>query len=185
MKRLSILFLAAVCSGVLSAADPGVTPAEELAKKWKRTKSISAPVEKLRKGLTVETGEPTAPAVAVEVKVDADTEERFQNIQFTLDSAELMGGTTQAQITEIAKAMRMAGTERFLIEGHTCDRGEDAHNLGLSQQRALAVKVELIRQGVPGERLQVIGFGERDPATANTDEAARQQNRRVQIFRKL
>ena len=78
-----------------------------------------------------------------------------------------------------------AGSERFLIEGHTCDLGSDAHNLGLSQQRALAVKRALEWHGVEPGRLQVLGFGESDPVTANTDETARAKNRRVQIYRKL
>jgi outer membrane protein OmpA-like peptidoglycan-associated protein len=186
MKRLSIFLVAGILRGVLFAADPGITQAEELAKKWKRTKSLAAPVEKVRKGITVETG-PADSAVppVMEVTVDADTEERFQNIQFALDSDRLEGATTFAQLAEIAKAMQMTGTEKFLIEGHTCDLGDDAHNLTLSQRRALAVKRHLNQAGVPAERLQVIGFGESDPATANTSESARQQNRRVQIFRKL
>jgi len=117
--------------------------------------------------------------------VDADTEERFQNIQFQRDSAELMGGTSLAQLDEIAKAMIQAKTEKFLIEGHTCDLGEGGHNLQLSQNRALTVKAYLARQGVASERLQVIGFGESDLLVKDTSEPARQQNRRVQIFRKL
>jgi outer membrane protein OmpA-like peptidoglycan-associated protein len=164
------------------AAEPGVVPAARLAEKWKRTKSIAAPVEKVRKGLGLETGAPAAP---VEVKVDADTAESFQNIQFRKDSDELVGSTTFAQLAEIAKAMQAAGTEKFLVEGHTCDLGGDTHNLSLSQRRALAVRAELVKAGVPSERLQVIGFGKSDPLVQNTDEAAREKNRRVQIFRKL
>jgi outer membrane protein OmpA-like peptidoglycan-associated protein len=183
MKTLPLLIALLSLTSALVAADPGIISAEELGKKWKRTKSITAPVEKLRKGLTVETG--GAPAQTMEVKVDADTEERFQNIQFALDSDRLEGAATFAQLTEIAKAMQMAGTEKFLIEGHTCDLGDGGHNLGLSQKRALAVKAYLAGQGVAPERLQIIGFGPQDPLVANTSEPARQQNRRVQIFRKL
>ena len=70
------------------------------------------------------------------------------------------GVVPAAQLAEIAKAMQAAGTEKFLVEGHTCDLGGDAHNLSLSQRRALVVRGELVKAGVPGERLQVIGFGE-------------------------
>lgn len=181
MKRAAFLALCATATAL--AADPAVIPASELAKKWKRTKSLAAPVEKMRKGLEVEVD--GAPAKPVAVKVDADTACSFQNIQFQRDSAQLMGGTTQTQLAEIAKGMNAAGTEHFLIEGHTCDLGGDQHNLTLSQQRALAVKAALTGLGVPAQRLQVIGFGESEPVTANTDETARSQNRRVQIFRKL
>jgi len=183
MKSLSLQFLLLLTFGSLLAADPAVVPAADLAKKWKRTKSLAAPVEKLRKGLSVEVDGHTA--AKLEVKVDADTACSFQNIQFKLDSAQLEGAGTYAQLAEIAAAMKSAGTESFVIEGHTCDRGEDAHNLSLSQQRALAVREALASLGVPAQRLVVLGFGESEPAVANTDEAARQVNRRVQIFRKL
>ena len=178
MKTIALLLLTITAL----AAEPGVVPAAQLAEKWKRTKSLKAPVEKLRKGLGLELGAPAAP---VAVKVDADTAESFQNIQFRKDSDELTGSTTFAQLAEIAKAMQAAGTEKFLVEGHTCDLGGDAHNLPLSQRRALAVRAELVKAGVPGERLQVIGFGKSDPLVQNTDESARERNRRVQIFRKL
>ena len=184
MKRALLLLL--LCATAVVAADSTVVPANELAKKWKRTKSLAAPVEKIRKGLEVEVdGAPAAASRAIAVKVDADTACSFHNIQFQLNSAVLTGGITQQQLAEIAKGMTAAGTEHFLIEGHTCDLGSDHHNLTLSQQRALAVKAQLVSLGVPAQRLQVIGFGETEPITANTDETARSQNRRVQIFRKL
>jgi outer membrane protein OmpA-like peptidoglycan-associated protein len=181
MKRTVLLFLlcGTFCAG---AAEPEVIPAEQISKKWKRTKSINGPTEKIRKGLEVEV---TSSGQTVEVKVDADTALSFQNIQFQRDSAQLLDGVTASQIAEIARAMKQAGSERFLIEGHTCDLGSDAHNLGLSQQRALAVKRALEWHGVESDRLQVLGFGETDPVTANTDESARAKNRRVQIYRKL
>jgi outer membrane protein OmpA-like peptidoglycan-associated protein len=179
--KLGVLVLLILTAGVALAAEPQVVPAADLAKKWKRTKSLAAPVEKVRKGLEVE----VAAAVPVEVKVDGDTAMSFQNIQFALDSAELMSGLTGVQIAEIARAMAQAGTERFLIEGHTCDLGAHEHNLALSQQRALAVKTALVNLGVDAARLQVMGFGQADPVAPNTDEAARARNRRVQIFRKL
>lgn len=180
--RLILFVLLSTVAAAFAADD--VIPAAELAKKWKRTKSFAAPVEKLRKGIEVEFGR-TATSTPVEVKVDADTVASFQNIQFLKDSADLAGTTTFAQLAEIAKAIKAAGTEHFLIEGHTCDLGGEAHNLELSQRRALAVKTALTNQGVSNAVIQVIGFGECDPAVANTDEAARSKNRRVQIFRKL
>ena len=179
-RFLTLIF---VTVGNLLAVDSTMVPAAALAQKWKRTKSLKVPVEKLRKGLSVEVNGHTA--ATLEVKVDADTACIFQNIQFRLDSAQLEGAGTYAQLEEIAAAMKSAGTESFVIEGHTCDRGDDAHNLILSQQRAQAVREALSRMGVPAQRLVVLGFGESEPAVANTDEAARQVNRRVQIFRKL
>lgn len=182
--RLLLAGGAAVFACNLFAADPAVIPASELARKWKRTKSLVAPVEKVRKGLTVETPAGGA-SQPLEFRVDADSGCSFQNIQFQVGSANIAGGSTLAQLTEIAKAMLAAGTESFVIEGHTCDLGDTEQNLRLSQRRSMAVREILVGLGVPPGRLVILSFGESDPVVANADEMARAQNRRVQIFRKL
>ncbi|TDU67308.1 OmpA family protein [Prosthecobacter fusiformis] len=187
MKHVLLLSftLSLLLASFVNASDQAVISAEQLAKKWKRTKSLATPVEETRtttvkvtKGLTVEVQK-------VEVKVDADTQERFQNVRFELGSDQIQDGRSFRQLAEIAKAMQMAGTETFLIEGHTCDLGPDADNKDLSQRRAEVVVAELIRLGVPAYRLQFLGFGEERPVTANLDESERSVNRRVEIYRKL
>lgn len=176
MKATLPLLLAILACPLLCAQE--VLNAGELARKWQRTKSIIEPKEEVRrtKGATLE---------IIEVKVDADTEVQFRNLQFALDSDRLEGAATFRQIAEIASAMTLAGSERFLIEGHTCDLGTESHNKDLSQRRAQSVVAELVRLGVARARLQPLGFGEEQALVANTSEARRAQNRRVQIFRKL
>jgi len=179
-----ILLLGA--SSLLIAAEPAVVPAAALAKKWQRTKSLADPKEETRatsvrvtKGLKVEIQQ-------VAVRVDADTQEAFQNIQFELGSDMLQAGAScSQQLAEIAKAMRMAGTETFLVEGHTCDLGGELENKSLSQRRAQAIVAALCQLGVAEERLQPLGFGAEHPLTPNRTEAERCINRRVAIFRKL
>lgn len=184
MKRRHFIPLLIGSLAAKAADEPHLIPAAELARKWRRTKSLTAPVvevrrtSRLKKGITLE-------EEIVEVKVDADTETRFQNIRFALNSDKLESGITQAQIVEIAAAMKLAGTELFLIEGHTCDLGAPAYNKDLSQRRADAVVTALIMLGVPPKRLDAIGFGEEKPLSPGTDEAARTSNRRVQIYRKV
>lgn len=170
---LPVLLVAITFGASLSAQE--VTKASDLAKKWKRTKSLAEPKLEVRR---------TKSAV-IGVNVDADTQERFNNLQFALDSDKLEGATTFLQLAEIASAMKMAGTEKFLIEGHTCDLGSEAHNVGLSQKRAAAVIAELVRLGVSADRLQPMGFGAEQPLVENTSEPQRARNRRVQIFRKV
>jgi outer membrane protein OmpA-like peptidoglycan-associated protein len=172
-----ILLILAVLATLAVAEEPSVIPAETLAKKWKKTKSLAAPVESIRKT--------TVKGLSVETKVDADSQERFQNIQFTKDSAEIDGAVTARQLDEIAKAMNMAGTERFLIEGHTCDLGTQDHNKDLSQRRADRVIAELATRGVNPQRLRAQGFGEEEALVANTSEADRERNRRVEVYRIL
>jgi len=183
-----------VSTSHVSADETEVVPAERM-KAWKPTKSITAPPveEKIRKGLGVETGPEAASALGtanptpamIEVKVDANSAFAFQNIQFGLNRAELVGETTYRQLAEIAKAMAAAGGERFLVEGHTCDLGEEAANFDLSRRRALSVRDVLVGLGVSPERIVVLGCGESNRLVKDTTESARAQNRRVEIYRKL
>lgn len=170
----------------LFAAGDELVPAEQLAKQWRRTKSLAAPEEKVRKGMSVvEAGGGASTGKPLEVTVDAKTLASFQNIQFRLNSAEIEEGASRAQLAEIARAMQNAGDERFLIEGHTCDLGGEALNEDLSRRRAQAVREALVVLGTDGARMQAMGCGQGDPIVPNSDEQARAKNRRVQIFRRL
>lgn len=176
MKATLPLLLAILTCPLLCAQD--LQKADALANLWRRTKSLVEPKEEIRrtKGASLE---------IIEVKVDADTRVKFHNLQFALDSDRLEGAVTYQQLAEIAAAMKQAGGEKFLIEGHTCDLGTEWHNKDLSQRRAQSVVAELVRLGVDPNRLQTLGFGDEQPVVENTSEARRAQNRRVQIFRRL
>ncbi|MBO6938529.1 MAG: OmpA family protein [Deltaproteobacteria bacterium] len=67
------------------------------------------------------------------------------------------------------------------IEGHTDDRGDDAMNLRLSQQRAESVREFLISKNVDGARLTARGFGETRPLESNDTAQGRAANRRVEF----
>ena len=56
-----------------------------------------------------------------------------------------------------------------------------ADNWELSAQRALTVTRTLIDQGMPSSMVFAAAFGAEQPVTPNTDEAARSQNRRVEM----
>lgn len=71
------------------------------------------------------------------------------------------------------------------VEGHTDRCGGEANNLVLSQGRAEAVAMELVRLGVPREQIMTIGYGSQQPrANDNCDRAhelSRATNRRVEF----
>jgi len=102
-------------------------------------------------------------------------------LQFSLNSAAL---TPQAQATlqNLGRALEKETLRQYVysLEGHTCDRGTDAHNMALSQQRAQAVKQYLVRTfNLSTNQFRIAPFGESQPLVPNTDEAARSKNRRV------
>ncbi len=69
----------------------------------------------------------------------------------------------------------------FLIEGHTDDRGPEASNDRLSQERAEAVVEWFVERGIDRSRLTAIGRGEREPIATNETSEGRQLNRRIQV----
>lgn len=67
----------------------------------------------------------------------------------------------------------------FKIIGHADDEGSGASNLRLSHDRAVAVRQHLIRQGVSGNRLHVVSYGDAKPIATCTIQSCAAQNRRV------
>lgn len=73
------------------------------------------------------------------------------------------------------------------VEGHTDTCGNEVNNMSLSQQRAETVAMELVRMGVPRERVQTIGFGSTQPRAnegchrRGQDDLSRNMNRRVEF----
>lgn len=69
---------------------------------------------------------------------------------------------------------------RVQIDGHTDNDGDDAANQKLSQQRAEAVRSELLKEGVPAAMLSTKGFGETQPKASNDTPEGRFENRRIE-----
>ena len=70
---------------------------------------------------------------------------------------------------------------RVEVQGHTCDLGDAAYNMDLSDRRAKAIKDYLISQGIAADRLTARGYGEERPRFPNDSEANRAKNRRVEL----
>jgi outer membrane protein OmpA-like peptidoglycan-associated protein len=67
------------------------------------------------------------------------------------------------------------------IQGHTDERGDDAHNLELSDRRAAAVKQYLVERGVAASRLSSQGYAGVQPLDRRHTPAAWARNRRVEF----
>lgn len=70
---------------------------------------------------------------------------------------------------------------RVEVRGHTDSRGTTSSNQILSEQRAQSVASFLREEGVQGNRLVAIGFGESNPVSSNATDAGRRLNRRVEV----
>ena len=70
---------------------------------------------------------------------------------------------------------------RITVNGYTDNVGSSDSNMRLSQQRADAVKNDLVRMGISQDRLNAQGFGQDNPKADNSTEDGRQNNRRVSV----
>ena len=104
-----------------------------------------------------------------------------QVVEFETKSFELTEKGT-ALLDEVIAALESAPEEiRVTISGHTDDRGSDAANQLLSEQRAQAVLDYLVANGQDPERFETIGYGESLPVDTNATADGRARNRRIEF----
>ncbi|HLI63290.1 MAG TPA: OmpA family protein [Terriglobales bacterium] len=103
-------------------------------------------------------------------------------INFDLDKATLRP-ESMGPLNQIAKLMSSDASLKFEIDGHTDNSGNPSHNVELSQQRAEAVKQQLISMGIDASRLTTKGLGDTKPLGPNDTPENRANNRRVEFIR--
>jgi outer membrane protein OmpA-like peptidoglycan-associated protein len=103
---------------------------------------------------------------------------QFDRIRFYTDSAVLTSDSNE-QLTGIADIMKAYPRVRLTIGGYTDNTGDPAANLKLSEDRAMAVRNQLVGMGVAPDRLKAKGYGAANPIATNATEQGRAENRRV------
>ena len=89
---------------------------------------------------------------------------------------------SRATLDNVVSVLKATPTVRKVeIGGHTDNRGDDAYNMSLSQQRAQSVVDYLVKGGIEKSRLEARGYGETQPIASNADAAGQSQNRRVEL----
>lgn len=86
-------------------------------------------------------------------------------------------------INGIAQILKDNPGVKFEIGGHTDSDGDDKYNMGLSQQRAEAVKAQLVSMGIDASRLTTKGYGETKPINNNATPEGKADNRRVEFVK--
>ncbi|HEY5462372.1 MAG TPA: OmpA family protein [Hanamia sp.] len=115
-------------------------------------------------------------------KITTDGKIIMHGILFDVDKATLKP-ESMGSINQIYNLMKKQADLKFEIDGHTDNTGDAAHNLTLSQQRADAVKVQLVNMGIDGSRLTTKGFGDTKPISDNNTPEGKANNRRVEFVK--
>ncbi|TYK66489.1 OmpA family protein [Colwellia echini] len=85
-----------------------------------------------------------------------------------------------AEIESLAIFMDEYPEVTVIIEGHTSVRGSAAHNLKLSENRALAIQNILINKyKISADRITAVGYGESKLLANGNDNVSHQKNRRI------
>ncbi len=103
-------------------------------------------------------------------------------INFDVDKSTIKP-ESMGTLNMIVQIMKDNPDIKFDVEGFTDNSGDPTHNMTLSQNRADAVKAQLISMGVSAARLTSKGFGETKPISDNNTPEGKANNRRVEFVK--
>jgi len=101
-------------------------------------------------------------------------------ILFDFDSFQLKSDA-KTILDTVVDFLKDYSYSKIVVEGHTDDIGSENYNLKLSRKRAESVAKYFVKKGIPGGKIETIGYGESKPKYPNTSEENRRKNRRVEI----
>ena len=104
----------------------------------------------------------------------------LNSVRFAEGSAEITAEHA-AQLDRLATVMNATPNISVVVIGHADQRGSDATNLLLGQQRADAVVAYLTSLGIDGSRLSARSVGEADLLSTGDDAASLALNRRTEF----
>ena len=123
----------------------------------------------------VEAAAAVAPPPAAPVPIPEVQSVNFADNSFDIDDE------SKKKLDNVVVVLASDPAVRVEIEGRTDNRGSEAYNIVLGNQRAEAVRQYLIAKGADALRLSAISFGEFKPVATNKTEAGRHSNRLVQF----
>lgn len=121
----------------------------------------------------------TASTGGITVSFD-DTRVELTGVTFKAGSAELEP-TSLATLDAAVAGLKRNPKARIEIQGHTSSEGDEDFNQTLSEQRAYAVFLYMVDNGIDRGRLSASGYGSSQPRASNSSEEGRKKNRRIEL----
>lgn len=113
--------------------------------------------------------------------ISVETDNRvFNDIKFFPNDATVVD-SWGTMLDELADYLKENDRKGVLLTGYTDNQGTEAYIMGLSRQRAVEVKKELLKRGIDANRVEVEAKGDADPIGDNATYEGRIQNNRVSV----
>ena len=160
---------------ITAAIKNGQTPLQ-----YSKNKDVSELL--IAKGAYVSVIRPRTLNLMMEMSTRSDLGMRL-DIKFDYNSDRIRT-ESYSSLDDIAEYMKSSQQQnvKFIIEGHTDERGTAEYNKTLSQRRAESTKRYLVeKHGIDPDRLITRGFGEERPLNRAHNEQAWAKNRRVML----
>jgi OOP family OmpA-OmpF porin len=100
---------------------------------------------------------------------------------YFLEGKDTLTPESQQVVQQMFAEIARRPAPEIVVIGHTDRVGSVPANDALSLRRAQKVRDDLIKLGIPADRIQVAGRGEREPLVPTGDEVPEPRNRRVEI----
>jgi OmpA-OmpF porin, OOP family len=104
----------------------------------------------------------------------------LNNLFFDVDKFDLRPESL-TELEKVAAFLNQNSSLTIEISGHTDNTGSEAYNQKLSENRAKSVADFLFSEMISKSRVRIKGYGSKKALVPNIDEAARQQNRRIEF----
>ncbi|HEY7041336.1 MAG TPA: OmpA family protein [Methylomirabilota bacterium] len=102
-------------------------------------------------------------------------------ILYFLEGRDELTPESRQTVATILSEIATRPAPEIVVIGHTDRVGSVPYNDALSLRRAERMRDELVKAGIPADRIRVAGRGEREPLVPTADEVAEPRNRRVEI----
>jgi outer membrane protein OmpA-like peptidoglycan-associated protein len=123
----------------------------------------------------------TVPDAKVERVGEGIVVEFSSNILFGFDESNL-SADAKTNLDKLVVVLNGYPDTDIEVQGHTDNKGREAYNQTLAEQRAGTVSRYLSGKGIAYNRLTIKGFGEMLPKYENNTADGRTQNRRVEFL---
>ena len=163
-----IISLLAGCSNLLNQKDPDVIVTTEPM----LTKSEEGEVDKVTSAESVNLDKIEGKGLTL-----GDNVVYFEYDKYSIEKTE-----DKEIIKKYSEYMLKYESATLRIEGHADERGSRAYNLALGEKRAETIKEMMLINGVKNDSIEVVSYGEENPAVLGTNEETHSLNRRVEII---